>query len=71
MLMKFGGVLKSWRYKLAGGSEGQPPYLAFYLFTDEAAFESYKVSPERQALLAEMKESWGTDGFQDSLPGPV
>jgi antibiotic biosynthesis monooxygenase (ABM) superfamily enzyme len=59
MLMKSGYVKGVVRYK-AIANPGEPAgYIAIYKFRNMQDFKAHEVSPERDAAVKEMRESWG------------
>ncbi len=63
MLMKYDGLKKSSRYRLAGESPGQAKYLAFYEFDSEKSQADLNTSPEFAAAIEEMQGTWNDGGF--------
>lgn len=63
MLMKYDGLKKASRYRLAGESKDQAEYLAFYRFDNEKAAADFMTSEEFTAAADEMKETWRDGGF--------
>jgi uncharacterized protein (TIGR02118 family) len=57
MLMKYKGIKRVTRYKVIE-NEGKPRYLAVYEFDNRADFDGLPQSPEFQAAIAEMQETW-------------
>ena len=64
ILLKFKGLKKVVRYKIAEKGTSHPAYLAIYEFESKQAFEKYQDSPELAAARAEMKETWKDGGFE-------
>jgi uncharacterized protein (TIGR02118 family) len=58
MLMKFKGLQEVDRYKILTESSDRPKYIAVYKFSSRQEFEKFSDSQERQAAIAERKESW-------------
>ena len=63
MLMKYDGLKKANRYKLAGDDAEHDKYLAFYEFESEQARVDYESSPEFTAAMEEMEGSWPDGGI--------
>jgi len=57
MLMKYKGIKKVTRYKVIE-NEGKPRYLAVYEYDSRADYDGLSKSPEFQAAIAEMQETW-------------
>ena len=57
MLMKYKGIKKVTRYKVIE-NEGKPRYLAVYEFDNKTDYDGLSKSPELQAAIAEMNETW-------------
>ena len=57
MLMKFKGIKKVTRYKETN-PENKPQYLAVYEYDSQADYDNLNKSPEFQAAIAEMNETW-------------
>jgi uncharacterized protein (TIGR02118 family) len=63
MLLKYKGIVGAARYKIIDPSSSQPKYIALYRYASVKDLEGLNKSPELQAALKEMKESWG-DGIE-------
>ena len=63
MLMKYDGLKKSSRYKLAGDDKEHAPYLAIYEYETEQAMAGFNTSPEFIAAIEEMQDSWKDGGI--------
>jgi antibiotic biosynthesis monooxygenase (ABM) superfamily enzyme len=57
MLLKYKGLKKVTRYKLAGDAGGQAPYLAVYEYDNKEALDGMGKSPEFKAAIDEMTET--------------
>jgi antibiotic biosynthesis monooxygenase (ABM) superfamily enzyme len=57
MLMKYKGIKKVTRYKVIE-NEGKSRYLAVYEFDNKADYDGLSKSPEFEAAIAEMDETW-------------
>lgn len=58
MFMKFKGVKKVTRYRLIGDNKDRPKYLAIYEFDTKEDLAALPGSPEFQAAITEMQETW-------------
>ncbi len=58
MLMKYKGIKKVTRYRLIEEKAPRPKFLAVYEYDTKEAFEALNKSPEFQAAIAEMQETW-------------
>lgn len=61
LLLKHPAPRRVTRYKRIGGDDTLPPYLAVYEFEDNETFEEFRNSPERNAAMEEMEETWQAD----------
>ena len=61
LLLKHPDLQRVTRYKRIGGDETLPPYIAAYEFKDSETFEGFRNSPERNAAMEEMEETWKAD----------
>lgn len=59
MLLKFDRIQAVGRYKVINKNTELPQYLAVYKFSDLKAFEDFEKSPELEAAIKEMIDSWG------------
>jgi hypothetical protein len=59
MLLKYKGLLGSARYQITDPAQAQPKYIALYRFAGQKEAEGMNKSPEFQAAIKEMQESWG------------
>ncbi len=64
LLFKFKGMTNVIRYKLDGGPNDFPKYLALYEFKDKKTFEEFGKSPEMAAARAEMEQTWKGRAFE-------
>ena len=63
MLMKYKGIKRVSRYKVAGPSEGCSTYLAFYEYADMKSLEDMPKSKEFAAAIEEMQGTWKGASF--------
>lgn len=63
LLMKYPGIKKTTRYRLAGEPGACPQYLAIYEYESKEAMAAQPQSPEFAAAIAEMQETWKDGGF--------
>ncbi len=66
LILKFKKITSVTRYKVVADSE-PAQYVAIYRFKNKADFDAYLKSPERDAALQEMQETWGNKIKIDSV----
>ena len=64
LLFKFQGMTEVKRWKLLTEGAEYPEYLAIYEFENWSACEAWQTSPEREAAMEEMDESWKEGKFE-------
>ena len=64
LLFKFPGMTGVKRWKLLTEDGGYPEYLAIYEFENQSAYEEWQTSPEREAAMIEMNETWKEGMFE-------
>jgi hypothetical protein len=67
MIMKYDGILRTTRYKLLTGPQGQARYFTVYEFKDQKAMDSFPKSPEYMAVDKELHETWKGPEFNIKL----
>ena len=68
LLFKFKGMKRVTRYKLVGG-ENCPAYMAIYEFDSIKDVEANMKSPEFNAAIEEMQQTWKQGGFDVKWAG--
>ncbi|MHB8105500.1 MAG: EthD family reductase [Dehalococcoidales bacterium] len=63
MLMKFKGIKKVTRYNITEAKAPKPRFLAVYEYDTKEDLEALSKSPEFQAAIAEMQETWKGEMF--------
>jgi uncharacterized protein (TIGR02118 family) len=58
MLMKYKGIKKVTRYRVIEEKAARPKFLAVYEYDNKADYDGLTKSPEFQAAIAEMQETW-------------
>ena len=57
------------RYRLVPIHKEAPKYLTIYEFKDQKAYQAYLASPEFDAAIKEIKETWPDGGYEMKVSG--
>jgi hypothetical protein len=64
MLMKYKGIKKVTRYKVADGNKDKGSYLAVYEYDSKEDLDRLNSSPEFKAAIEEMNTTWKNNEWQ-------